>query len=256
MYSLFNIIVKKLWKKQWKIINGDDIYAMYTQSSDEIITPSKIHKLTYTLRNKGHLMSIKKNTFLCTKPDKQPDEAYIVQNYYRELVKKHCEQHITGARYIGWVKALELYLQNYEIPENIDIININKNALEVVMFNRTINYKTYNNNNKTLFTTIKKHLDKLKIGKYTFNIAPIELAILESLHNPSAVQSTLINEYIKKIIRKSRKSLNLDFFILMLQHKKHHVGVNRLYTLSKSIDHRFAESLLEIIKKYSFIISE
>lgn len=63
----------------------------------------------------------------------------------------------------------------------------------------------------------------MKIGKYSFPIAPLELAMLESLHNPSTVQTTLINEYIKKIIRKHKKNLNFQFFEMILTLNKHHV---------------------------------
>jgi hypothetical protein len=48
--------------------------------------------------------------------------------------------------------------------------------------------------------------------------------------------------------------MNLDFFWMILSNNKHHVGVNRLYQISKSIDPVFAEKLHMIIKKYSFVM--
>ena len=199
-------------------------------------------------------MSLKKNCFLVTNPNKQPDEDEITMNYYRELLKKHCQTYIIGGRYIGGLKALEFHLQNYEIPETIDIINSNKNALEVVMFEKTVAYKKYTHKQSNIFSKVKKYLINMKIGKYSFPVAPLELAMLESLHNPSTLQTTLINEYIKKILRKHKKTLNLGFFEMMLTLNKHHVGVNRIYQLSKSIDPLLSDKLHTILKKYSFIM--
>jgi hypothetical protein len=56
------------------------------------------------------------------------------------------------------------------------------------MFDRTVAYKRYTHQKVDIFSKIKKHLVKQKIGKFTFPIASIELSILESLHNPSKIQ--------------------------------------------------------------------
>lgn len=45
-------------------------------------------------------MSLKKNTFLITNPKKQPDEDEIAILYYRDLLKQHCKEYLTGQRYI------------------------------------------------------------------------------------------------------------------------------------------------------------
>lgn len=254
MSSAINIIVNKLWKMHWKIIDNTIIKKILSTTTEEEITNSRLYKVTHTLKNKGHLIGIKKNCFLCINPNKTIDEEEIIQLYYRELLRKHCQKFIMWGRYIWGVKALELHLQNYEIPENIDIINTHKNALEVIMFDRTVSYKRYTNKQVDIFSKIKKYLVTHKIGKFNFMIAPLELAILESLHNPSQIQNSLITEYIKKIVRKNKKTINIDFFAIILNYSKHHVGVNRLYQISKSIDPTFANELYNIIKKHSFII--
>lgn len=202
-------------------------------------------------------MTIKKNTFLVTKPDKQLDEEIILINHYRDQLKKHCQTYITDSiRYIGGLKALELHIQHYEIPDSIEIINEQKNALETIMFDKTVIYKKYSYKNTSLSKLLKKYLIPTKIGKYSFPIAPLELAMVESLHNPSKFQLPIINEYLKKLLRKHKKRLDFSFFELLLSHNKHHVGVNRLYTLSKSIDPLLADRFHVLLKKYSFIIKE
>ena len=254
MSSVINILVNKLLKSQWKIIDNTYIAQLLSKVVDEEFSDAKVYKLTHNLKNKGYLISLKKNCFLVTNPNRQLDEDHIILNYYRELLKKHCQTYITWGRYIWGLKALEFHLQNYEIPETIDIINTHKNALEVILFERTVSYKRYTHKQSDIFSKIKKYLISMKIGKYSFPIAPLELAMLESLHNPSAVQTTLINEYIKKIIRKHKKNLNFQFFEMILTLNKHHVWVNRIYQLSKGIDPVVAEKLHAILKKYSFII--
>ncbi len=256
MSSTINILVNKLSKMQWKIIDSTTISTLLTKISDENFTEARIYKITYTLRNKWYLISLKKNCFLCTNPNKLSEEDHILQSHYRELLKKHCKTFIQWWRYIWWLKALEFHLQNYEIPDTIEIINSHKNALEVIMFDKTVAYKTYTHQKVNIFSKVKKYLQTQKIGKFSFPIASIELALLESLHNPSQIQSTLITENAKKIIRKHKKTLNLEFFTMMLQNNKHHVGINRIYQLAKWIDTVFADKLHTIIKRYSFMIQQ
>lgn|GEM_PF-1473160 len=122
------------------------------------------------------------------------------------------------------------------------------------MFDHTVSYKTYSNSKINIFSKIKKQLTTQKIGKFSFPCASIELAILESLHNPSRSQLALINEYIKKILRKYKKTINLDNFAVLISNNKHHVGINRLYQLAKSIDQTLADKMHLLIKKHSFVM--
>ncbi len=254
MLSTFDILVKKLWKHRWKIITNEHIQTILTATSWEEVSNAKVYKTTHNLKNKWYLISLKKNCFLVTQPSRQPDEDEIILTHYWELLRKHCQEYIQGSWYIGWLKALELHLQNYEVPDTIEIVNTYKNALEVILFDKIVSYKRYNYRQQNILPKIKKHLSKIKIGKYSFPLAPLELAMLESLHNPSTVQLTLINEYIKKILRKNKKSLDFELFEKMLMLNKHHVGVNRIYQLSKDIDPILANRFLEILKKFSFVM--
>lgn len=254
MTSAINNLVNKLSKMQWKIINNDSIRWLIEKITDQEATDAKLYKVTYSLRNKGHLISIKKNSFLVCSPNKTLDEEDIINAYYRELLKKHCQEHIKWPRYIGWIKALELHLQNYEISDAIEVVNTHKNAVEVVMFDKTVNYKTYSHQKVNVFSKIKKLLCTQKVWKSNLTFAHLELAILESLHNPSKTQLPLITEYIKKAIRKYKKTINLDHLGLMIANNKHHVGMNRLYQIAKSVDADFADKIHTLIKKYSFIM--
>lgn len=237
-----------------KIITNDTIRDIIQKTGSEVFSDAKIYKTTHILKNKGYLISVKKNHFLCWLPNKPIDEEDIIQDHYRELLKKHCQTFIQWWWYIGWLKALELHLQNYEIPDNIDIINSHKNAVEIIMFDKTVSYKTYTHKQNNILSKIKKHLITQKIWKFSFPCAHIELAMLESLHNPGKVKLPIIHEYIKKVIRKHKKTLNLEHFWTLIANNKHHVGINRLYQLSKGIDPVFSDKLHTLIKKYSFVM--
>lgn len=256
MTSTFDIIVKNLWKHKWKIITNEEVRKILSSVWEGELTNSRVYKTSHKLKNKWHLMSIKKNLFLVTDPKKQPNEDEILINHYRKLLKRHCNDYLEGGWYIGWVKALEFHLQNYSIPENIDIVNTYKTSLEVIAFDKTINYKQYTHRHHDIFKEVKKYLWKIKLWRYSFALAPLELAMLESLHNPSIVQRNLINEYIKTILRKHKKTINMELFEHILNVNKHHVGVNRIYHLSKSIDKTLADQLYDILKRHSFVMNQ
>ncbi len=76
-------------------MNNTDIAQLLSKIVDESLSDAKVYKITHNLKNKGYLMSLKKNCFLVTNPNKQPDEDEITMNYYRELLKKHCQTYIT-----------------------------------------------------------------------------------------------------------------------------------------------------------------
>lgn len=128
-------------------------------------------------------MNIKKNIFLAKAPAKPISEDEIIERYYREILKKHCKDDIDGRRYIGGIKALELNISNYSIPDDLLIINQHKNTNEVIMMDKQIVCKTYNSKDKNLFPQFYRFSKKLKIGKYTLPVASLELALLESLYN-------------------------------------------------------------------------
>ena len=254
--SLYHNVVGKLWKMRHKIISTQDIKKIVGHFDDSEISDAKIYKLSYHLRNKGHILTLKKNHFLVTSPNDIPSSDEIIAKYYRDMLKKHCQTYIQWGWYIGGMKALEFALQQYDIPESIDVVTTHKNACEIIIFDKSVCYKTYNHNKTNLFSHIKKYITTIKIGKYSFPCASLELALLESLHNPSAMHATLIYEYAKKILRKYKKALKREHIDKIVNGNKHHVWLNRLYYLSKTIDTATADKILSIIKKHSFLMQQ
>lgn len=251
----FDIVVKNLLKHKNKLISIDKIKEIIQNILDSDYSESKSYKTIYHLKNKWYLLTLKKSIFLVKDPDKEYDDQQLLEMFYRSIVKKHCKEFVAWKRYIWWVKALELNLTNFDIPEEILIVNEQKQSTETVMFDKQVLFKVYESDKKSLYNFFHKLTKKVYIGKNVFPVANIELAILESLYNPSVIHKGYVDELVKKVLRKNKKYLNTKIREDILKKNKHHSSINRLYKLSLSIDPTLSETLKWIIKKYSYFIN-
>lgn len=174
--------------------------------------------------------------------------------FYWNVVKKHCTNFLKGNRYIGGLKALELNLASYDIPDELSIINQYKQATEVIIYDKQAIFKNYSYKKTNLFPFFWKLTKKIHIGNLIFPIAGLELAIVESLYNPGMISQGYINELIKKVIRKYHKSLDIKVRESILKKNKHNTSINRLYMLTKTIDPDLSDKLKTLIKKYGYFI--
>ena len=174
--------------------------------------------------------------------------------FYRNVVKKHCANFLKGNRYIGGLKALELNLASYDIPDELSIINQYKQATEVIIYDKQAIFKNYSYKKTNLFPFFWKLTKKIHIGNLIFPIAGLELAILESLYNPGMISQGYINELVKKVLRKHHKTLDVKVRESILRKNKHNTSINRLYMLAKTIHPDLADKLKNLIKKYGYFI--
>lgn len=221
---------------------------MWDEYSDK-----KAYKLIYYLKNKGHILSIKKNIFYCKFPEDYVSEDLIIEDRYWYILHAHCKTRTDNQRYIWWLKAVELNLHNLSIPDHILIINPNKQSHESVLTGKELQFKKYSTKDENFFRQFKKLTHKIKMSKYQFPYACLELALLESLYNFDELHDRYTYEVIKKIIKKS-KNLDLDVIETILKLGKHHTSVNRLLKICKSHNKKLADALTPLIKKRSFII--
>lgn len=252
----FDIVVKKLLKQKWKLVDIKKIGDILSKIHDDTCTIQKVYKMVYYLKNRWYLENIKKNIFLVKDPEEHIPKEALVDRFYRQLVKKHCQGFVSSARYIGSIKALELNLSSFDAPDEILIVNANKQATEIVMLDKQIIFKTYSKAKEkgNLFSFFLKLTKPIVVQKTTFPVACLELAILESLYNPSMVSQGYVNELVKKVLRKQRKTLDISIRANILKKNKHHTSINRLYALAKTIDENFADQIRAIIKKYGYFI--
>lgn len=252
---VFDNLVKKLMKHKGKLIDGEKIWVVLKSSLAEDFSIQKMYKMIYYLKIRGHLENLKKNIFFVKDPDHIYSKEEIMDLFYRTIVKKHCTDFLKGNRYIGGLKALELNLSSFDIPEELSIVNNYKQATEVVMFDKQIVFKTYaKNKTDNLFKFFRKLTKKTKIGNLTFPIAGLELAIVESLYNPGMISQWYINELVKKVIRKYHKTLDVKIRESILRKNKHNTSINRLYILARTISPDLADKLKNLIKRYGYFI--
>ncbi len=250
----FDIVVKKIWKYKNKIIEIKKIKEIIKNILDSEYSEQKTYKIIYYLKNRWYIESLKKDIFFVKDPDKNQKEEDLVEKFYREILKKHCNEYTIWKRYIWWIKALELYLSSFEIPEEILIVNPTKQATEVVTGNKKILFKTYGSNKKNLFSFFYEFTKKISINNITFPIANLELAICETLYNQSVINKWYSEELIKKILRKYEKRIDIKILENFLKNNKHHSAINKLYKISQTINPTISEKIKSWIKKYSYFI--
>ena len=246
----FNKIVKKMWKKWWKVLFKEDIF--------EIIDPekkkkyeNKLNKIIYRLKAEWYIVNLKSWVYIV--PDKEDiilNNIDLIEKYYLKLLKKYIILYVWNNYYISWLKSLEIHNKNYQINEKIFIINRTLNK-KIKFWNFEIIFKTiaWKQNWKkiNLFNKFFNFTQKKVIENIEFRISCLELALVES-----SVISDSINWFdlsiLNKTIKKYHSILKKDIFYEIWKYK-YIMSFNRLKELSKNIDKNLYSIFLDIIKK-------
>ncbi len=249
-------LIQTLQKQKKKIISSDDLKNFIYLSFWESTTISKIYKITFQLKNRWYIYSLRKDIFYITNPDKPTTAEEIEEQRYRKLLKDHCNQ-ICKQRYIWGLTALEIHLHwnGVTIPETVTIINKEKQAIETVIFEKQIAFKKFETKWKNLISQLIKHTTEVNMPNCkNLRIANLELSILECLYNFDTTNRGYIEECIKKAIKKNGKKLNLQNMETIIKLWKHNTSLNRLYNLTKSTYPTLSEEIKKLIKKYGFVL--
>lgn len=253
--KFFDSIVKDLVKTKHKIISIDKIRKLFSGIMWDLYHDKKMYKLLYYLKNRWYLVNLKKNIYFIKLPEEEYSEQRFVDRFYWDLVKQHCKQYLKSDRYIWWLKALELHMSVFDVPDEITIVNAHKQATEVIMLDKKVLFKSYMSHGKNLYPLYKKHITKIDLWRISVPVICMEIALLESLYNPSVVYKWYIEGLAKKLLKKYKNILDPDIRALVVKNNKHHSSLNRLYTLAQSIDKKLADAILQVIKKYSYDIT-
>lgn len=248
----FNIFVDKLSKKRGKILYWKDIEKIISQLMGEIYTRTKWYKLVHHANMKGFLHILKKDVYYIPHLWEQIDD--IIPKRYRTILHNHIKDFLGGKWLITWETALNILLQNYEIPDMIHIISVNKQCQEVVIRDKITAIKKMNSNKQSLYSLLKKTAKKTSIRNKTFYTTSLTISLLETFFANNNHSATT-NELGKKILRKYWKQLDWDEVILLLRKWKYHTSINKLYRLARAIDDTYANHIMDIIKKHSYRIS-
>lgn len=241
-------------KSKNKVIHIDAIRRVFSAVMWDAYTDKKMYKLLYYLKNRWYLITLKKNIYFVKQSDDEYNEQRLTDRFYWDLVKQHCKEYVKSDWYIGWLKALELHMSAYDVPDEIMIVNADKQATEVIVFDKKVLFKTYVSSGKNLFPIYKNHVSKIDLGRISVPVICMEIALLETLYNPSIVHKWYIDGLVKKLLKKHKNTLNPTLWALVVKNNKHHSSLNRLYVLAQGIDRKLADSILQIIKKYSYIL--
>lgn len=250
----FQIVIEKIWKYRWKIITTEKIRDIIEQIMWESYSTNRMYKIFYYLKSRWYIIDLK-NFYFVKLPEDEINEEDIVDRLYRTILNKQIKNLTKWRRYIWWLKALEIALGIYTIPDEILIVNENKQWIENLILEKKILFKTYSSKKKNLFPFFYKETEKITIEREKINVALPELAILETLFNTSAIQKNYWEDLIKKRIRKNRKTFNIDIIEKCLKENKHNSSINRLSELVNSIDQELSKKLKTYIKKYGYILN-
>lgn len=89
--SYFNIVVEKLSKSVDKVVEIDFIKKTLQNCMDDGYNDTKAYKLLHQLKNKGYIVSLRKDLLYVTLPERTIDVANIIQRNYRLILRKHCQ---------------------------------------------------------------------------------------------------------------------------------------------------------------------
>ncbi|MDD2537567.1 MAG: hypothetical protein PHU61_03715 [Candidatus Absconditabacteria bacterium] len=239
-----------------KIIRLSDFTLLLEEKIVGTKNTQKCYKITHELKNKGHLLSIKKDILFITDPQDPKSEEEIEELFYWKIVKEHCQKFCGSHYYIGGLTALELHSQGtgIGIPEEIHIINKHKQSVEIVMFDKRINFKTLESRKKNLYPLLSKFTQKIRIKGNAISHANLELAVLDVLYANSLSNQGYIEGLIKKLLKKNKKAFSIEQIEQILKQGKYNSSANKLLSLLKEVNGEKADQLEQIIKKHGYLL--
>lgn len=250
-------LIQNLLKQKKKIISLSDLKKLINISFWENTPISKIYKITFQLKNRQYLISLRKELFYITNPESQIKPEEIEEQLYWKLLKDHCNW-VSKKWYVWWLTALEIHLHWtwVTLPESITIINEKKQAIETLIFDKEIIFKKFESKWKNMISPLMKQTTQVNmLNSKNLPIANLELSILECLYNFDTTNKWYIEECIKKAIKKNGKTLNLSTLETIIKLWKHNTSLNRLYSLTKLSYPNLSEEIKKLIKKYGFMLA-
>jgi len=252
------MIVKKVCKTKKTIISIDELKRQIKAILLDEYSSSRFYKYIYFLKNRGYILSIKKNLFyLKRNPEEEENLDEIIDRFYWNILKNHIQENFGNKYFIWWVKALEILQNNFSIPDEINIINPYKNSKQTIVKDRFVNNKVYTSKTQeklTFYNKIKKWVQNLHINWVSFRVCGPEQAILEALYSMKDTEQNYITEIVRKYLRKNHKKLDYRMFEYFIRLWKYHTSINKMYQISKSLHPSLEEKLKDIIKRCSFIL--
>ncbi len=245
-----------MMKYEWKLCMMSDLKKIGKRILLDEYSDTKFYKIIYFLKNRWYIETIKKNIFYIKDSGSTFNKQEILDNYYRFVVQKHCNEFLVWRWYVSGLKSLEIYLKSYDVPDELIIVNQNKQSSEVLLYDKQVLFKTYSTAREkdNLFKFFYQYTQSQDLQWQKIQVANLELSILESFYNPSLISRWYLQELIKKIVKKYWDQLDLWVFEAIIKKAKHNSSMNRFYKSLLIIDPILAEKIRLIIKRYGYLI--
>jgi len=246
-----NIVVKKILKNKWKILTIEKIKKMF----EDLWIEWNFYKKIYFLKNWWYLVSLKKDLYYVKDVDEDFDEEDLIQRFYWKILYWWLKDHYWNNYFIWWIKSLEIWNNNFDVPDKIVIVNPYKRSTETILKWKKVFSTVYHAkwmDDLKFFKLLKKNTERVYVDGKKFNIANYELSLLESLYSVSSLEQRYVEELVKKNIRKNYKRIRLDIIETFLKLWKYGSSCVKLYELSRLIRPDFAEKLKNILKKWYY----
>lgn len=254
--SITEKVIFAFSKQKKKILNIKNLRTVFREILQDEYSDQKAYKITHQLKNKGYLLSLKKDIFYITKPEENSQISEIEEKYYRYFLKNHCFQYCKNQRYVWGIIALEINLLGYSsnVPEEISIINKQKQAVEIIVGEKRVHFKNYEIKGKALYPSLHKHTQTTTLKNIPIRHANLELSILESLYNTSITNEGYIKEIIKKALKKNKNTVDTEIITKIIKSWKFNTACNKFLQIIKTINPKQYDTIKVIIKKYGNLL--
>jgi hypothetical protein len=82
------------------VINSEKIKKNISDIMDKKYSDKKAYKMIYYLKNKGYIISLKKDIYYITSPESKLDQEKLIDKFYRQILKENCKYYLDNDRYI------------------------------------------------------------------------------------------------------------------------------------------------------------
>lgn len=83
-----------------EIITIDELATLTRRIFDQENSSQKLYKVIYYLKQRGYLLSIKKDLFIIKDPEDTRTEYHFIEEWYWSILAKHCKQLYRSQWYI------------------------------------------------------------------------------------------------------------------------------------------------------------
>lgn len=241
--SIFDIFVKKIWKKSKKIFHKSEIQNIWLQSW---WSERRLNYAINLLKNQDFLVKVAKDFYIFSvEKNENLDEVFW------EVLDKIVKFHTNSGAILAWEKALEWQMMDFSVPQKLIVYTRDFSGRMRIFENREVVFQKIfsgeRTGRKSVFSLLKKHSAPYKNGKNVF-LLNAEIALLEALSLRE--KNNGMNEIlVYKFLQRHHKKLQKSVFSEVVEYR-YIRAINRLRAIAKSQNYdELYHIALEVIKK-------